>query len=40
MEVSDGDITDLVHVGAEGRVVGALEARAEHIGDLTGAGAT
>ncbi|MER9057341.1 hypothetical protein [Mesorhizobium sp. M0910] len=38
-EVAYGDVTDLVHDGAEGWAVGALEAGAKHLGDLAGAGA-
>ena len=37
-EVGHGDVTDLVHGGAEGRAVGALEERAECCGYLAGAG--
>src|SRR6516165_8718544 len=37
-EVRDGDVTDLVHGSAEGRAVGAMEARAKCCGHLSGAG--
>src|SRR6516164_910385 len=37
-EVRDGDVTDLVHSSAEGRAVGAMEARTKCGGHLSGAG--
>src|SRR6516164_4782869 len=37
-EVRDGDVTDLVHGSAEGRAVGAMEARVHCCGHLSGAG--
>ncbi|MER8830549.1 hypothetical protein NKH73_31480 [Mesorhizobium sp. M0938] len=37
-EVCDDDVTDLVYFSAEGRTMGALEARSEHFVDLSGTG--
>ena len=36
--MSDGDVTDLVYISAEGRALGAMEARPKHFVDLAGLG--
>src|SRR6187431_1763155 len=37
-EVSHADVTDIVHLEAEGRTVGAVEERTKRVGHLPGAG--
>jgi hypothetical protein len=37
-EVSDGNVTDLVYISAEGRALGAMESRPKHFVDLAGLG--